>query len=309
MVISGSFVEWGETPSQPPAAVPVARDVPRRGLLVTALASLLAHVSPSRAEGQLRTPIFVAVYGDSQAEGLSVALLAATRGGGRFHVANRTKAGSALGQPVAYDWIAAVRRSIAADHPAIAVMMFGGNDRVPVHPPDGRALPFRSDDWLTYYRQRLQTLISTLTDTGTLIVWCGDPNTRDSHYAADMSYLNGLYRDALPASDATYVDIWDVAAGLDGGYASHGPGTEGVVQRLRTDDGIHFTAAGYGLVAQRVLRAMDEVEARKSAPAPDEPTTGARAGPIQGRTGADLRVEQPQPEAPARAADASHGGS
>jgi hypothetical protein len=287
--------------------------VPSRRLLMRGICAALI-VSPCRsfsADAQPE-PTRVAVYGDSQAEGLAVALLAATRGG-RFQIANRTKAGSALSQPVTYDWLAAIRRSVSSDHPAIAVMMFGGNDRVPARLPDGRALPFRGDAWLAFYRERLKTIISALTDAGTRIVWCGDPNTRDDRYAQDMEYLNTLYRDALPAADAAFVDIRDVAAGPGGAYASHGSGTDGVVQRLRTDDGIHFTAAGYGLVARRVLRAMEEIGTRSRPPPAEAPRGEARAtaeapakaSPPEG--GANLTAGEKPPELHAGVADVPRG--
>ncbi len=208
----------------------------------------------------------LAVYGDSQGQGLAAALLAATRGS-PIHVINRTKAGSALGQPVTYDWVSILGKSVEEDHPAIAVMMFGGNDRVPAHLPDGRALPFRGDAWLAFYQDRLHQLLAPLVAAGTLIVWCGDPATRDERYAKDMAYLNDLYQQALPKTNATFVDIRAVAAGPGGAYAAYGPGVDGVVQRLRTDDGIHFTPAGYGLVAQKVLRAISDMATQKPDPA------------------------------------------
>jgi hypothetical protein len=277
--------------------------VSRRRVL-TAAAGGFAFSHRSWSEDATPEPLTAAVYGDSQAEGLAVALLAAARGS-RFRVINRTKAATALGQSATYDWVRVVQASVAKDHPAIAVMMFGGNDRVPARLPDGRALPFRGEPWLAYYRDRLQALISALTAAGTSIVWCGDPSTRDARYANDMAYLNSLYRDALPASDATFVDIWDVAAGLAGAYISHGPGPDGAVQRLRTDDGIHFTAAGYGLVALRVLRAMQDIITRKHAPAAAEPP-GEEAGERPPKGGTAVPVAEPQTEIHARAAHALH---
>ena len=223
-------------------------------------------------------PTTVVVYGDSQAQGLAASLRAGVRGGG-LRLINRTKPATALSQPAAYDWVAAVRQSVAADHPAIALMMFGGNDRVPARLADGGNLPFRTEAWLAYYRERLHQLISILTEAGANIVWCGNPNTRDKRYADDMAYLNELYRQALPPTGAVFVDITDVAAGPAGTYVSHGPGPDGVVQRLRTDDGIHFTAAGYDLVATRVLKAINGLAQPTAAvPASGEPPASS---PVQ----------------------------
>ena len=240
-----------------------------------AFGPLLTWPRLGRAEQEPSAQTVVAVYGDSQAQGLAASLRVGMRSGG-FRLVNRTKPATALGQPATYDWVAAVRQSVAADHPAIALMMFGGNDRVPARLPDGENLPFRTEAWLAYYRERLNQLVSILTGSGAGIVWCGNPNTRDRRYADDMAYLNGLYRDALPPSGAVFVDITDVAAGPSGTYASHGPGVDGVVQRLRTDDGIHFTAAGYDLVATRVMEAVNGL-VRPMPPAAVRASGGASA--------------------------------
>jgi len=42
-------------------------------------------------------------------------------------------------------------------------------------------------------------------------------------------------------------------ADRDGHYAAFGKDRDGVTQRMRADDGIHFTAPGYELIAGRVL--------------------------------------------------------
>jgi hypothetical protein len=243
---------------------------------------LLVGTDRGQSEETTSSPVVVVVYGDSQAQGLAAGLRNAIRGS-QFRLVNRTKPGTALGQPATHDWVAAVRHSVMTDHPAIAVVMFGGNDRVPVRLPDGRSLAFRSDAWVAYYGDRLRQLIAALGEAGTRIVWCGNPNAREQRYAADMAYLNELYREALRCADAIFVDTNDVAANPSGAFLSHGPGPDGVVRRLRSDDGIHFTAAGYELVANRVLPAMRTLAQRPalspaeeiSSPECDPPTPGA----------------------------------
>ncbi|WP_426954984.1 GDSL-type esterase/lipase family protein [Muricoccus radiodurans] len=261
-------------PRAPRAAEPrPACAAPRRAVLAT-LGALLA----GRASAEDEAPV-LAIYGDSQAQGLSASLRGPTRG--RYRLLNRTKPATGVAQ-AAYDWVQALRDSVAADRPAVAIMMFGANDRVPARLPDGRNLPFRGEPWLAYYRERIAAMVRVLSEAGVLIVWCGNPLSREQGYARDMAYLNDLFRQALPEQGAVWVDLWNVASDANGAYQSHGAGVDGRVQRLRNDDGIHFTTAGYDLVARRVMQSVDGiVAAARTQPAapPAAPPPAAAALP------------------------------
>ena len=47
--------------------------------------------------------------------------------------------------------------------------------------------------------------------------------------------------------------LWTVIADDQGQYTAFGKDRAGVTQRLRGDDGIHFTAAGYELIADKII--------------------------------------------------------
>jgi hypothetical protein len=44
-----------------------------------------------------------------------------------------------------------------------------------------------------------------------------------------------------------------VIADEEGRYAAYGKDRDGTTQRMRADDGIHMTAAGYELVAEKIV--------------------------------------------------------
>ncbi|MFI4948806.1 MAG: hypothetical protein ACHQC9_08405, partial [Alphaproteobacteria bacterium] len=52
---------------------------------------------------------------------------------------------------------------------------------------------------------------------------------------------------------AQFVPLWTVIADQQGGYAAYGKDRDGMTERLRADDGIHMTAAGYELVAEKIV--------------------------------------------------------
>ena len=55
--------------------------------------------------------------------------------------------------------------------------------------------------------------------------------------------------------------MWNVIADNQGQFTAYGPDRSGVTERLRNDDGIHFTAAGYELIAERVISVLPSQQA------------------------------------------------
>lgn len=229
--------------------------LPRRALLA-ALATLAQAPAPDAPNPQPPAVRGIVVFGDSQAEGLAVALRRATRQVAGIKVQNHTKAGTAISQPENYDWLA-VMRDYAPD-PGVdtAVLMFGGNDRLPMRPSPGTIIPFRSPAWEAEYRARAAAMLHSLSDKHLRVIWVGNPICREPKYSQDMAYLNAIYRETLAGEEETFLDVWTVAADPDGHYAAYGRTLDGATARLRLDDGIHFTPSGYDVVASRVMQAV-----------------------------------------------------
>jgi hypothetical protein len=58
-----------------------------------------------------------------------------------------------------------------------------------------------------------------------------------------------------------FLPLWTVIADNQGQFMAYGPDRSGQTERLRNDDGIHFTAAGYELIAERILSALPSLQA------------------------------------------------
>jgi len=234
------------------------RPLLRRSVLLAAMsmvAAAPAPVAPPPDTPAENVPTVV-VFGDSQAEGLAAALQRLARHGGGFKIQNRTKAGTAISQSQNYDWPAAIKDYVPAEDVTTAVLMFGGNDRLPTRLADGTSLPFRTPAWEDLYRDRVNGMLHALLDRKLRVIWVSDPICREPRYSGDMAYLNGIYRDILDGSGATYLDITTLVADADGNYAAYGRALDGTTQRLRLDDGIHFTPSGYDIVAARVAQSI-----------------------------------------------------
>ena len=192
------------------------------------------------------------VLGDSQAQGLAGGVQRLLRHDRRFRVLDRSKIGSGL-LSRAYDWIAAVRAIPATEHPDVAVVMFGANDRPPVRGINGSVDPGLSYSFERVYGERVREIVQSLREANVPVIWVGHPTVRDPKYADDMAFLNRIFADEASAAGADYVPIWDLFAGAGGIYEAYGKGVDGETTRLRADDGVHLTAAGYDVLARYLL--------------------------------------------------------
>ncbi len=235
----------------------------RRGVL----AGLLSASAARAAEPEGRRLILV--VGDSQAQGLASAMQRQARASGQARVVNGAKPGTGLVAPASFDWPAAMPGLLAPAKPDVVVMMFGGNDRLPIRLPDGGSLQFNSAAWTEVYRARVTQLVHAARASEIPVYWVGNPIAREEKYSRDMRTLNALFADVVQAEGGVFIDIW-LLVSEGGQYAAHGPTLAGSVARMRLDDGIHFTPEGYDVVAAQVMRTVAAASPPPAAPPPEK---------------------------------------
>jgi hypothetical protein len=202
----------------------------------------------------------IVVFGDSQAQGIAGGLQRVLLEDTRFKVLNRTHPGAALVHSE-NEWLAPVVGFVAKEKADIAVVMFGANDRLDVRDETHAYQHFKTDAWRDLYAGRIDRILSALTDAGLKVVWCGNPIARSATYSADMSYINDIYAQETARFGAQFLPLWAVITDKQGQFTAYGPDRNGVTERLRNDDGIHFTAAGYELIAERVISVLPSLQA------------------------------------------------
>jgi uncharacterized protein len=221
----------------------------RRSVVLGLLLVLLG--APTRAD-ELVDRVTIAVFGDSQAQGLAGGLQRVLIEDPRYRVLNRTHPGAALVHGGS-EWLSPVERFASREKADIAVVMFGANDRLDMRDERGAYLHFRTDDWRDAYAARADKILSLLATAGVRVIWCGNPIARSPTYSADMSYINDIYAEEAARFGAQFVPLWTIIADGQGAYVAYGKDRDGTTQRLRADDGIHFTAAGYELIAEKIV--------------------------------------------------------
>jgi hypothetical protein len=217
-----------------------------------ALILLLAFASISARADEPVGPATIVVFGDSQAQGLAGGLQRVLVEDRRYHVLNRTHPGAALVHGEG-EWLGPVERFTSKEKADIAVVMFGANDRLDMRDEHRAYVHFRTDQWRSDYAARADKILTLLTNAGLKVIWCGNPIARSPTYSADMSYINDIYTEETARFGAQFVPLWTVIADEEGRYAAYGKDRDGTTQRMRADDGIHMTAAGYELVAEKIV--------------------------------------------------------
>ncbi len=151
----------------------------------------------------------------------------------------------------------------------------------PEPPAVNRNLEFRSDAWSEAYSRRIDDTIAALKTSGVPVFWVGLPPLRGQKVAADISFLNDLYRSRADKAGIIYIDVWDGFVDEDGRYSQFGPDVEGQTRRLRTNDGIYYTQAGARKLAHYVQREVQRWLSTRAAPVavsvPEEPKVEAAA--------------------------------
>lgn len=231
---------------------------------VAALLVFVCLVTAARAADDDASLSRVVVFGDSQAQGIAGGLERVLIDDPRYKVINRTHPGAALVHSSS-EWLTPIQSFVDKDKDkaAIAVVMFGANDRLDMRDDDGKYVHFRTDEWRDEYAKRVDRILTALTGGGLKIIWCGNPIARSPQYSADMSYINEIMAGEVAHFGGSFLPLWTVVSDKQGQFIAYGPDRSGVTERLRNDDGIHFTAAGYELIAERVISVLPSLQANE----------------------------------------------
>jgi hypothetical protein len=214
--------------------------------------AILAFFSPRAGADEATGPTAIVVFGDSQAQGLAVGLQRVLVEEPRYRILNRTHPGAALVHAES-EWLVPVDRFVGREKADIAVVMFGANDRLDMRGEGGGYLHFRSEEWRETYAARTDRILALLANAGLKVIWCGNPIARSAIYSDDMEYINEIYAAETARFGARFLSLWTAVADEQGRFSAYGKDRDGTTTRMRTDDGIHFTAAGYELIAEKIV--------------------------------------------------------
>ena len=228
---------------------------------------------------------YVLVLGDTLADQLAQGLADAfATERPEVAVIKRTRESSGFVRADFYDWVEQGPPMVAAEKATAVIVMLGMNDRQGLRDETGLHPP-RSDRWRELYAKRLEDFLTKLKDSKVPVYIVGLPSMRLPQLAADMPYLNEIFRERAQKVGVTYVDIWDGFVNEKGDFIVMGPALDGQLRRLRLPDGVHFSRFGGRKAAHFVERDLLRLFAsRAGSPALplDTPDPGPGPRPVAG---------------------------
>lgn len=201
------------------------------------------------------TPLVVYVAGDSQAEYPGQALTnRAVNGKLDYDVTSDSRIATGLARPDYFNWPAELQ-GVPAEVEAM-VLFFGGNDFQDMELAGAR-LVRGTDAWFAEYQRRIEITLDILEAPGRQVFWIAPPPVRDGETSAAIVVMNEGVRAAALARPWVTVVAADERFAPNGDFVPYLPDGGGVDTRVRSGDGVHFTAKGASWVADMIV---DDIE-------------------------------------------------
>lgn len=226
--------------------------------LLAAVGCLLgAGETPAAAQP---AAIRIAFVGDSMIDGIWGGLVRLMGSDsclkGKFVLGRYGNNGTGLSRLDKYNWPAEVQRIMTTFQPDMLVVSLGLNDRQPLVDRNHVHTDYGTPEWAQKYTDHATQLLQNAANAKAGVLWVGIPVMRDAVANNDATEKDRLFAEAvskLSRSNIKYVEPWRLNPSGPEVYKSIGPGRSGSVVTLRAPDGIHFTSAGYDVIASYIF--------------------------------------------------------
>jgi len=166
-----------------------------------------------------------------------------------------------LERPDVYNWFTAIRDKLKELKPSVVVLTFGANDDKGYMTglPKGVTVgDFGDPAWEHEYARRVAGMLDLINRAGAYTVWIGLPFTRDLGQSARFERINAIVgREIVKRPNtAAFVQTDLLMAGRTGGFAQYLRLNNGETVDARAPDGVHFSADGGAIVAEKVVEQL-----------------------------------------------------
>ncbi len=237
------------------AAHAAPRAVASKPLAAKPAAAIAPSLSSSATVVSLAAGDEVFLVGDSLMQGVAPHLANTLRKRYQIKSVNLSRQSTGLAYPGFFNWPRTVAQTLdSSPNIRLMVIFLGPND--PWDMPQGKGKPFlrfKSPDWESAYRQRIDAILEQARKHQVQVIWVGPPNMQKSRLSGAMAYLSGLYQEQVGLHQQHYLSVNPVLGYKDDEFSYTLQDSQGKRVKTRVDDGIHFTITGQKLIAEQIL--------------------------------------------------------
>lgn len=204
-----------------------------------------AHAA-ERALGDIGCPkgkVTIAVLGDSLADGYWGSFYRAFQGCDGVDVLRATAVSDGLARSDPDSWLARLNGA----EPDLVVVSIGANDLVNIRADRSRFI-HGEPDWEAEYQARVKDLGQDLKSVAGSVAWVGLPIVGRQDYENAYRRISHLQSIGAEAAGIRFVDAHEPTTFGQGTFVMSAE-VDGTMTQLRHSDLVHFTEAGYDLVA------------------------------------------------------------
>jgi hypothetical protein len=216
--------------------------------ITTAPISAMAPIAPSDSMSHG----YIALTGDSMmAVSLGPHLAKLIEKNSSSKIIRAYKSGTGLSRPDVFNWLQEYPKFLAGKNPGLVICAIGANDAQGFE-VNKKVIPFGSPAWDEEYSKRAESFIQLMLKNGAKVYWVLLPHMRSPVYSQKMQNLNGFLQEKfknIPNLVFISPDALMVGKPVQS-YVEFSPGVNQKMDRLRGDDGIHYSEMGGQRLAQ-----------------------------------------------------------
>lgn len=174
---------------------------------------------------------------------------------------NLSKQSTGLSYNTFFDWPKTVEETLGEESSiGLLVVFLGPNDPWAVPDPDkkGPYVPFASERWVQLYHAKMRRILEAAKAHSVSVIWVTPPNTRKKELHQSMIKLRHIIESGADKKEVLLINGQRLLGENEQEYFDSIV-IDGNPVKLRTADGIHFTAAGQKIVATAII---DKIEVR-----------------------------------------------
>ncbi|WP_181566334.1 SGNH/GDSL hydrolase family protein [Helicobacter monodelphidis] len=211
---------------------------------------------PKKLEFALQEKDKVLLIGDSLMQGVGMTLVSTLQKKGA-EVINLSKQSTGLTYKTYFNWQKTLQEALNENSDIkYIVALFGANDPWDMIDPNNRSkfIKFKSEEWEKLYRERIQEILNLANTKHIPIFWYEVPYMKKKKLNDGVVYLNQLYADEVKKGGGIFLRSNEVLS--DSTSFSPYITDKDKKIKVRTNDGIHFTAVGSRKLSQLFIQKL-----------------------------------------------------